>query len=90
MAVVPLASREAGTGTPLVLLHAFPLSSAMWLEQRELLGSRCRVITPDQRGFGGSELGSDEPAPREVPPAKWGWCEGPGSPRTAATSSRSP
>lgn len=62
MAVVPLAHREAGSGLPLVLLHAFPLSSAMWLEQRELLGSRCRVITPDQRGFGGSELGSDEPS----------------------------
>lgn len=62
MAVVPLAHREAGAGTPLVLLHAFPLSSAMWLEQRELLGSRCRVITPDQRGFGGSELGADEPS----------------------------
>lgn len=62
MAVISLAHREAGSGTPLVLLHAFPLSSAMWLEQRELLGSRCRVITPDQRGFGGSELGSDEPS----------------------------
>ncbi|TAL14603.1 MAG: alpha/beta fold hydrolase [Frankiales bacterium] len=57
-----MAHREAGAGTPLVLLHAFPLSSAMWLEQRELLGSRCRVITPDQRGFGGSELGADEPS----------------------------
>lgn len=62
MAVVPLAHREAGSGLPLVLLHAFPLSSAMWLEQRELLGSRCRVITPDQRGFGGSDLGADEPS----------------------------
>ena len=62
MAVVPLAHREAGSGLPLVLLHAFPLSSAMWLEQRELLGPHCRVITPDQRGFGGSELGDDEPS----------------------------
>ena len=62
MAVVPLAHREAGSGLPLVLLHAFPLSSAMWLEQRELLGACCRVITPDQRGFGGSELGADQPS----------------------------
>lgn len=62
MPVIPLAHREAGSGQPLVLLHAFPLSSAMWLEQRELLGSRCRVITPDQRGFGGSALGADEPS----------------------------
>ena len=62
MAVIPLAHREAGTGRPLVLLHAFPLSSAMWLEQRELLASHCRVITPDQRGFGGSPLGQDAPS----------------------------
>lgn len=62
MAVVPLVHREAGSGLPLVLLHAFPLSSAMWLEQRELLGARCRVITPDQRGFGGSPLGDDPPS----------------------------
>ncbi|MCA1711470.1 MAG: alpha/beta hydrolase [Actinobacteria bacterium] len=57
-----LACREVGTGQPLVLLHAFPLSSAMWLGQREGLGHRCRVITPDQRGFGGSELGDEPPS----------------------------
>ncbi|MGB9376457.1 MAG: alpha/beta hydrolase [Mycobacteriales bacterium] len=59
---VELAYREAGTGLPLVLLHAFPLSSAMWLSQREGLSQRCRVITPDLRGFGGSDLGTDEPS----------------------------
>ncbi|MCW2726308.1 MAG: hydrolase, alpha/beta fold family [Frankiales bacterium] len=57
-----LAYREMGTGTPLVLLHAFPLSSAMWLSQREGLSGLCRVITPDLRGFGGSPLGEDEPS----------------------------
>jgi pimeloyl-ACP methyl ester carboxylesterase len=57
-----LAYREAGAGRPLVLLHAFPLSSAMWLEQREGLAGACRVITPDQRGWGGSPLGDDPPS----------------------------
>ena len=57
-----LAYREAGTGRPLVLLHAFPLSATMWLEQRDGLASECRVITPDQRGFGGSPLGDDPPS----------------------------
>jgi pimeloyl-ACP methyl ester carboxylesterase len=57
-----LAYREAGSGRPLVLLHAFPLSSTMWLEQRDGLASECRVITPDQRGFGGSALGDDPPS----------------------------
>jgi pimeloyl-ACP methyl ester carboxylesterase len=57
-----LSYREVGSGRPLVLLHAFPLSSAMWLAQREGLSNSCRVITPDQRGFGGSDLGDDEPS----------------------------
>ncbi|MDL4775694.1 MULTISPECIES: alpha/beta fold hydrolase [Thermomonosporaceae] len=59
---VQLYARDVGTGTPLVLLHAFPLSSAMWLGQREALAGRFRVITPDLRGFGGSVLGADEPS----------------------------
>lgn len=59
---VELYVREAGDGTPLVLLHAFPLSSAMWLDQRASLGERCHVVTPDQRGFGGSPLGGAEPS----------------------------
>lgn len=62
MTVVDLHVREAGSGLPVVLLHAFPLSSAMWLEQRNGLGDVCRVITPDLRGFGGSQLGYDEPS----------------------------
>lgn len=59
---VQLYSRDVGSGTPLVLLHAFPLSSAMWLAQREELRNRFRVITPDLRGFGGSPLGTDAPS----------------------------
>jgi pimeloyl-ACP methyl ester carboxylesterase len=59
---VDLYHRETGSGRPVVLLHAFPLSSAMWLAQRESLGAVARVITPDQRGFGGSPLGDDEPS----------------------------
>src|SRR6185503_36796 len=59
---VQLYARDVGSGTPLVLLHAFPLSSAMWLTQRESLGARFRVITPDLRGFGGSVLGADDPS----------------------------
>jgi pimeloyl-ACP methyl ester carboxylesterase len=58
---IDLTLREAGAGRPLVLLHAFPLSAAMWLDQREGLADGCRVITPDLRGFGGSPLGADEP-----------------------------
>jgi len=59
---VTLYARDVGQGPPLVLLHAFPLSSAMWLAQREGLAGRFRVITPDLRGFGGSVQGPDEPS----------------------------
>jgi pimeloyl-ACP methyl ester carboxylesterase len=51
---------EAGSGTPLVLLHGFPLSSEIWRAQRAGLADRYRVITPDLRGHGKS------PAPEGV------------------------
>jgi 3-oxoadipate enol-lactonase len=38
--------------TPVVFLHAFPLSSAMWEPQRGILGDRT-VLTPNFPGFGG-------------------------------------
>lgn len=47
--------REAGSGGEVViLLHAFPLSSAMWEPQLRALAARFRVIAPDYRGLGGS------------------------------------
>ncbi|BCM93419.1 3-oxoadipate enol-lactonase 2 [Abditibacteriota bacterium] len=36
----------------LVLLHAFPLSSAMWRAQLDFFSSRFQVLTPDARGIG--------------------------------------
>ncbi|MEE1784717.1 alpha/beta hydrolase [Streptomyces sp. SP17BM10] len=61
-----LSVRESGTGTPLVLLHAFPLNAAMWSAQLDALpgltGDETRVLAPDQRGFGGTALGTDEPS----------------------------
>jgi len=52
-----LALREAGDpkGLSVVLLHAFPMSGAMWEPQIEALKS-FRVLIPDLRGFGGSPL----------------------------------
>lgn len=57
---------EAGSGTPVVLLHAFPLNASMWSAQREALGATHRVLCPDQRGFGGTMLGHDEPSLDDV------------------------
>jgi 3-oxoadipate enol-lactonase len=52
-----LSVREAGDlrGHPVVLLHAFPMSSAMWEPQLEALKAY-RLILPDFRGFGSTAL----------------------------------
>ena len=47
------AVHTAGSGLPLVLLHAFPLDHGMW-ERQAALAMHVRLIVPDQRGFGGS------------------------------------
>jgi len=52
-----LAYREAGEGSPLLLIHAFPLGGAMWQPQLDGLSQQRRVIAPDLRGFGASPLG---------------------------------
>ncbi len=52
---VPLAYTDTGRGTPVVLLHGFPLDRTMWDAQVEALHSRFRLIVPDQRGFGESK-----------------------------------
>ncbi len=45
-------STDQGTGIPLMLLHAFPLSSAMWKRDAERFARVARVIAPDLPGFG--------------------------------------
>jgi len=49
-----LAHLDVGHGLPVVLLHAFPLSKAMWEAQVAALLGECRCIVPDLRGFGDS------------------------------------
>ena len=54
---VSMAYRTAGRpGQPvLVLIHGFPLDSAMWDAQLEALAQHCFVVAPDLRGHGKSE-----------------------------------
>lgn len=47
--------RQAGAGTPVVLLHSTASSGAQWKDTIDELRSRHRVITPDLPGYGGSE-----------------------------------
>jgi 3-oxoadipate enol-lactonase len=55
---------SGGPGTPVVLLHGFPLDRAVWDEQMPALAA-ARVIRVDLRGCGESEP-SDGPALMEV------------------------
>jgi len=50
---------EAGdpAGLPVVLIHGFPLSHAMWEPQIEALKGLCRVVAYDIRGQGESDAG---------------------------------
>lgn len=52
---INLAYTDEGRGTPVVLLHAFPQSRAMWTPQVTALSKTHRVIAPDFRGFGESD-----------------------------------
>jgi len=54
-----LAWREAGEGPPLVLLHGWSMSSAVFLETIEVLSPIFRVLAPDLRGHGFSSPAQD-------------------------------
>lgn len=52
---IELYYEDHGSGSPVVLIHGWPLSGASWEKQTAaLLGAGYRVITYDRRGFGRS------------------------------------
>src|SRR6201981_1672600 len=54
-APIELYYEDHGSGSPVVLIHGWPLSGASWEKQTAaLLGAGHRVITYDRRGFGRS------------------------------------
>ncbi|MBK8801426.1 MAG: alpha/beta hydrolase [Fibrobacteres bacterium] len=57
-----LAWTEAGSGTPLVLVHGLPFQRGMWAGQFPVLGKKFRVLAPDLPGFGESDLSSAAPS----------------------------
>src|SRR3712207_3777582 len=52
----------AAARPPLVLLHAFPLSSEMWKPQVAAMSKDFRVLTPDLPGFGKAATFDDNPS----------------------------
>jgi pimeloyl-ACP methyl ester carboxylesterase len=53
---VSLATVDRGSGRPVLLVHAFPLDHSMWSAQIPAIAAQYRVIAPDLRGFGRSEV----------------------------------
>jgi len=51
---ISLAYERRGRGTPLVLIHGYPLDHTIWNETLPLLEDTFDVILPDVRGFGHS------------------------------------
>ena len=54
-----IAYDEAGTGHPLLLVHAGIANRHMWDPVWEALAGRFRVIRPDLRGFGESPVATE-------------------------------
>ena len=52
-----IAYRVLGEGSPVFLLHPFPVNHEFWLPVAQALSTRYRVILPDLRGHGGSGVG---------------------------------
>ena len=56
-----LFARHGGSGPPLLLLHGFPQTHAMWHRVARRLASRFTLVMPDLPGYG------DSPAPPDAP-----------------------
>ncbi len=51
---IEIAYEQGGAGPPLLLLHGFPQTRAMWAEVAPMLAQDFTVICPDLRGYGES------------------------------------
>src|SRR5215510_3181345 len=51
---VTIRLRQGGSGPPLLLLHGFPQTHAMWSKVAPRLAEHFTVVCPDLRGYGGS------------------------------------
>ncbi len=56
---IPIAYDEAGSGRPLLLVHAGIANRHMWDPVWERLAARFRVIRPDLRGFGETPVATE-------------------------------
>jgi haloacetate dehalogenase len=65
---VAIRLRHGGSGPPLLLLHGFPQTHAMWSKIAPRLAQHFHVVCPDLRGYGGS--GKPDSSPNHEPYSK--------------------
>lgn len=53
--------RTGGSGNPLLLIHGFPQTGAMWHKLAQQLAEHFFVVIPDQRGYGRSSKPANTP-----------------------------
>ncbi|MBP5855892.1 alpha/beta hydrolase [Marivibrio halodurans] len=58
---VTLHVRHGGEGPPLLLLHGYPQTGAMWAPIANDLAKRFHVVVPDLRGYGRSDKPASDP-----------------------------
>ena len=58
--------RHGGSGPPLLLLHGFPQTHAIWHKVAPQLAERYTLVMPDLRGYGDSDKPPSECRPRAV------------------------
>jgi pimeloyl-ACP methyl ester carboxylesterase len=61
-----VAVQEYGEGEPLLVINGTTQSLGFWAQSAPILAGRCRVITWDLRGLGGSERGTGEMTVRSL------------------------
>lgn len=63
---VSIAYGDSGSGSAVVFVHGHPFDRSMWDPQVAALSWKYRVITPDMRGYGASEVPNVEATPLET------------------------
>ena len=62
--------RRGGDGPPLLFVHGYPETHAMWHELAPTLADDFAVVCPDLRGYGAAE-GRRSRRPRTTRTARW-------------------
>ena len=55
---IQMAYTDEGSGPAVVFVHGYPFNRTLWTDQVSALSASHRVVVPDLRGFGETDVGS--------------------------------